>query len=70
MQSQTVCEIYSVFILIFANVDLFRFVSKPLTQADPVSHSTVQLAKEGEWEIICQYLPSSRQINFTRLVHR
>jgi len=53
MQSQTVYEIYSVFILIFANVDLFRFVSKPSPQADPVSHSTVQLTKEGEWQIIC-----------------
>ena len=52
MQSQTVCEIYLTFIFIFANVGLFRFLSKPSPKAEPVSHSKAQLAKKGEWKII------------------
>ena len=52
-QSQTVCEIYFVFIFTFANVGSFRFVSKPSSQAEPVSHSKVQLSKRGQWKIIC-----------------
>ena len=53
MQSQTVCEIYFTFIFIFAHVDLFRFVSKPSPQAEPVSHGKAQLEKKVEWKIIC-----------------
>jgi len=51
-QSQTVCKIYLTFIFIFASVNLFRFVSKPSPQAELVSHTKVQLAKKGEWQII------------------